>query len=265
MPSQGYVRYTSIHQDSIVFVCEDALWLVSSAGGRAERLTEGVGEVSYPSFSPDGTQLAFVGREEGPSEIYVMPAPGGPASRLTFQDASSKVAGWSPDGAEIVYASNAGQFAMRFEVIYSISPQGGEPRQLPFGLANAISYGPHGGIVLGRNINVRDFAYQKRYRGGRVGHLWCDVSGNGTFQRLLPLDGNIADPCWVGERIYCLSDHEGIGNVYSSTRFREHLHRHTDHLDFYPPRLSTHGPPLVYHAGAALYLFDTIKGESRRL
>jgi tricorn protease len=265
MPSQGYVRYPTIHQDSIVFVSEDDLWLVSSAGGRAERLTAGVAEVSYPRFSPDGTQLAFVGREEGPSEIYVMPAPGGPASRLTFQDASSKVAGWSPDGAEILYASNAGQFAMRFEVIYSISPIGGEPRQLPFGLANAISYGPHGGIVLGRNINVRDFAYQKRYRGGRVGHLWCDVSGNGTFQRLLQLDGNIADPCWVGERIYFLSDHEGIGNVYSCTPFGEDLRRHTDHQDFYARHMSSDGQRLVYHAGAALYLFDPINGEARRL
>ncbi len=265
MPSQGYVRYPTIHQDSIVFVSEDDLWLVSSAGGRAERLTAGVAEVSYPRFSPDGTQLAFVGREEGPSEIYVMPAPGGPASRLTFQDASSKVAGWSPDGAEIVYASNAGQFAMRFEVIYSISPKGGEPRQLPFGLANAISYGPHGGIVLGRNINVRDFAYQKRYRGGRVGHLWCDVSGNGTFQRLLQLDGNIADPCWVGERIYFLSDHEGIGNVYSCTPFGEDLRRHTDHQDFYARHMSSDGQRLVYHAGAALYLFNPTSGEVRRL
>jgi tricorn protease len=265
MPSQGYVRYPTIHQDSIVFVSEDDLWLVSSAGGRAERLTAGVAEVSYPRFSPDGTQLAFVGREEGPSEIYVMPAPGGPASRLTFQDASSKVAGWSPDGAEILYASNAGQFAMRFEVIYSISPKGGEPRQLPFGLANAISYGPHGGIVLGRNINVRDFAYQKRYRGGRVGHLWCDVSGNGTFQRLLQLDGNIADPCWVGERIYFLSDHEGIGNVYSCTPFGEDLRRHTDHQDFYARHMSSDGQRLVYHAGAALYLFEPTSGEARRL
>src|SRR5260370_4287501 len=266
MSSQGYIRYPTIHQDTIVFGSEDDLWLVSSEGGRAERLTAGVAEVRFPRCSHDGTTLAFVGEEEGPSEIYAMPALGGLAKRLTFQAASScKAAGWSPGGDEILYSSNTGQFATRFEAIYSINPTGGEPRQLPFGLANAISYGPHGSVVLGRNINVRDFAYQKRYRGGRVGHLWCDVSGNGTFQRLLQLDGNIADPCWVGERIYFLSDHEGIGNVYSCTPFGEDLRRHTDHQAFYARHMSSHGQRPVYHAGAALYLFDTIKGESRRL
>ncbi len=36
MPSQGYVRYPTIHQDQIVFISEDDLWLVLSEGGRAE-------------------------------------------------------------------------------------------------------------------------------------------------------------------------------------------------------------------------------------
>src|SRR5258708_15482613 len=179
MSSQGYIRYPTIHQDTIVFVSEDDLWLVSSEGGRAERLTAGVAEVSYPRFSPDGTQLAFVGEEEGPSEIYVMPALGGLAKRLTFQAASScKAAGWSPGGDEILYSSNTGQFATRFEAIYSINPTGGEPRQLPFGLANAISNGPHGSVVLGRNINVRDFPSKNPNRDG--GLVICGPMATGT-------------------------------------------------------------------------------------
>lgn len=101
MTSQGYVRYPAIYQDRIVFVSEDDLWLVSSEGGRAERLTAGLGEVSYPRFSPDGTQLAFVGQEEGPGEVYVMPAAGDVARRLSYQGASCRVSGWMPDGAEI--------------------------------------------------------------------------------------------------------------------------------------------------------------------
>src|SRR5947199_9182584 len=149
MSTQGYVRYPTIHEDRIIFVAEDDLWLVSSEGGRAERLTAGVGEVSSPHFSPDGELLAFVGREEGPSEIYVMPALGGIAQRLTFQSAFCRVAGWSPMDDAILYASNVGQPHNEQNAIYVISPQGGQPRQVPVGMANAISYGPKGGVVIG--------------------------------------------------------------------------------------------------------------------
>ncbi len=150
MPSQGYVRFPTIFHDHIVFVSEDDLWSVSSAGGRATRLTAGVAEVRYPRFSPDGAWLAFVGREEGPSEVYAMPTAGGPAQRLTFHSGSCRVLGWSATGEEILYASNAGQFSTRFEVIYAVKPTGGISRELPFGMANAIAYSKDGGVVLGR-------------------------------------------------------------------------------------------------------------------
>ncbi len=264
MPVQGYVRFPTIYQDSIVFVSEDDLWLISSEGGRAERLTASADRVSSPHFSPDGELLAFVGREEGSSEVYVMPSLGGPAQRLTYQaDSSCTVLGWSPDGNDILYASTAGQFIGNNEVIYAIRHQGGEPRQLPLGTANAISYGSDGGVVLGRNIG--EPAYWKRYRGGKAGHLWCDKDGDGNFQRLLDLNGNIADPCWVGERIYFLSDHEGIGNIYSCTPSGENLHHHAHQNDFYARSLSTDGRRMVFHAGADLYVFDPQADSVRRL
>ena len=264
MSSQGYVRFPSIYQDRIIFVSEDDLWLVSSQGGRAERLTAGVGEVSYPHFSPDGELLAFVGREEGPSEVYVMPSPGGVAQRLTFQSASCRIAGWSPTGDTILYASNTGQAHPDHNAIYAISPEGGQPSQVPVGMANAISYGPEGGVVIARHY-WQEPARWKRYRGGTVGHLWCDPTGSGIFQRLLQLNGNIANPCWVGERIYFLSDHEGVGNVYSCTSNGEDIRRHTDHNEFYVRNLSSDGQRLVYHAGADLYLFDPSAARVRQL
>jgi tricorn protease len=264
MPSQGYVRFPTIYRDRIVFVSEDDLWLIADEGGRAERLTAGTGRVSYPHFSPDGELLAFVDSTEGPGEIYVMPASGGPTQRLTFQGNSScHLLGWSPDGKTILYASRAGQFAHDYKVIYAISPQGGSPQQLPLGIANAISYGPHGGVVLGRNIE--EPAYWKRYRGGTAGHLWCDRDGSGTFQRLLQLQGNLADPCWVGERIYFLSDHEGVGNIYSCTPQGEDLRRHTNQHDFYARHLSSDGQRLVFQVAADLYLFDPHIDEVQRL
>ena len=263
MPSQGYIRFPSIYQDTIVFVSEDDLWLTSSEGGRAERLTAGVAEVRHPCFSPDGQTIAFTGKEEGPSEVYVMPAPGGTVQRLTFQGSSCRVLGWSPTGEDILYASNAGQYTYRFEVLYAISPNGGQPRLLPYGRANAVSYGSHGGIVLGRN--VREAAHWKRYRGGTAGHLWCDLSGDGNFQRLLQIKSNIANPCWIGDRIYFLSDHEGVGNIYSCTPLGEDVQRHTRHEDFYARNLASDGQRLVYHAGADLYLYDPANQEGRKI
>src|SRR6266487_2333089 len=264
MATQGYVRFPTIHQDRVIFVSEDDLWLVSSEGGRAERLTAGVGEVSYPHFSPDGALLAFVGREEGPSEVYMMPSLGGVAQRLTFQSASCRVAGWTPAGDAILYASNTDQAHSDHNAIYALSPQGGQPEQRSVGMANAISYGPHGGVVIARHYWQEPTRW-KRYRGGTAGHLWCDTTGSRIFQRLLQLKGNIANPCWLGERIYFLSDHEGVGNVYSCTPFGEDVRRHTDHQDFYARHLSSDGQRLVYHAGADLYLFDPASGEVRHL
>jgi len=254
MATQGYIRFPHISQDRIVFVSEDDLWLVAGEGGRAERLTAGVGEATRPFFSPNGEMLAFVGREEGPSEVYVMPTLGGSAQRLTFHGSSCRMLGWSPTGDEIFYASNAGQISVRYEAIYAVKSTGGLPRQLPYGVANAISYGPNGGVVLGRNGNEQ--AHWKRYRGGTAGHLWCDENGSGTFERLHSLKGNVANPCWVGARIYFLSDQDGIGNIYSCTPRGEDIRQHTTQHDFYARHLASDGQRLVYHAGAELYLFD---------
>ncbi|MEU5879042.1 PDZ domain-containing protein [Spirillospora sp. NPDC047279] len=245
----------------IVFVSEDDLWMVPAVGGRAFRLTAGVAASSSPRLSPDGSQLAFVGREEGPAEVYVMPASGGTGRRLTFHGVSCAVSGWDPSGG-IIYASDEGQPFHGVRWLHRIHPDG-PPERLPYGPANTISYGPGGGVVLGRN--TADPARWKRYRGGTAGDLWVDAAGTGEFRRLIALPGNLASPCWIGERIYFLSDHEGVGNVYSCTPGGTGLRRHTDHADYYARNLSGDGRRLVYHCRADLYLLDPDEESPQRL
>ncbi|MEU6713516.1 PDZ domain-containing protein [Nonomuraea sp. NPDC046802] len=248
----AYLRFPAVFQDVVVFAAEDDLWMVSAQGGRAFRLTAGLAEAGYPRISPPGDQLAFVGREEGPEEVYVMPADGGAARRVTFHGARCTVTGWDPDG-RILYASDQSQPFEGSKWLHRVKP-GGVPERLPYGPANSIAYGPDGMIVLGRN--TADPARWKRYRGGTVGDLWIDPQGDGAFRRLIALPGNLASPCWSGERVCFISDHEGVGNVYSCTPDGQDLRKLTHHDDYYARNLSGDGHRLVYHAGADLYLLE---------
>src|SRR5918911_430382 len=254
--------------------------LSSSASARSRgprrtvRFTEGMVPCSgvvvrCPARDTSAIQRSTARRWSSPVRMTsgVCPPPeGGDATRLTYQGAWCSVVAWTPDGGSIVYATESGQPFRRAYALYSVSPAnapGNLPALLPYGHALAIAYGENGAVVLGRNTG--DPARWKRYRGGTAGDLWIDPDDAGAFRRLIRLDGNLASPCWVGSRIYFLSDHEGFGNVYSCLPTGEDLRRHTDHQDFYARNLAGDGRRLVYHAGAELFLLDPAVGESKRI
>lgn len=264
MPS-GYYRFPTLHDDTVVFACEDDLWTVSARGGIPRRLTAAPAEESSPRLSPDGQWVAFVGRDEGAEEVYLMPALGGAPRRLTHLGSSCTVAGWTSDG-RIVFASDAGQPFWQLKFLYALDPA--DPatiEPIPCGPARAIAYAPRGkGAVIGRN--TADPARWKRYRGGSAGRLWIDPRGAGEWRPLIELDSNLASPMWLQDnRVYFISDHEGVGNVYSCTPSGKRLRRHTHHQDFYARNAASDGKRIVYHAGADLFLLDPATGESRAI
>jgi tricorn protease len=249
--STGYLRHPSLCGDTIAFVTEDDLWVVPTAGGLARRLTANLSEVSHPALSAEW--VAFTSRDEHHPEVWCMPAQGGPARRLTWLGASSLVRGFTPDG-RVLFVSEAAQPFHHLVHPHAVAPTGGPVERLPYGPAREVAFGPGDAVVVGRN--TADPARWKRYRGGTAGDLWIDRGGRGTFKRLLQLPGNPASPMWVGNRVFFLSDHEGIGNLYSCRPDGRDLQRHTDHGDYYARFARTDGQRIVYQHAAEIWLYD---------
>ena len=262
MSEPAYLRQPTLHGERIVFVSDDDLWLSSTAGGIAQRLTAGLSEPSTPCLSPDGRWLAYIGRDEQHPEVHLMPADGGPSRRLTWLGPDTLVRGWTPQG-HILFVSTWGQPFFRNHQAYILDPAGGMPQPLRLGQVNHLAYGPGGARVIGRN--TADPARWKRYRGGTAGHLWIDADGSGHFRRMTELQGNLSCPMWIGERVYFLSDAEGVGNIYSCLSDGSQLRRHTDHADFYARHAQSDGRRIVYQCAAQLWLLDPARNEHHAL
>ena len=272
LSKQGYYRQPSLHCDKIVFVSEDDLWEVSAEGGVANRLTASLSECSSPSISPDGKWIAFTSKDEGHPEVYVMESDGGNPKRLTFLGATlTRVLGWHQ--GYIIFTTNAKQPFRKFQCVMKISPNGGEPESLNLGHGVAISFGKNGEIVLGRNS--ADAARWKRYKGGTAGEIWLNKDGSGTFENFsakLGFKSNFVTPIWLdtsnSARIYFVSDHEGIGNLYSASIDATDLQQHTFHTDYYvryPQKDSAGSNRIVYHAGADLFIFDADTNSNKKI
>lgn len=266
----GYYSKPALSGDTILFTCEDDLWKVSAEGGPAARMTAGEGEYLGPVWSHDSSLVACSCSDEGASELYVLPIEGGEARRLTFHNTSCEPTAWTPEG-ELIFTSSGDRPFASDVWLYRISPEGGQPRRIPWGPASCLRLGAQGQILLGRN--TKDPSHWKRYRGGTVGEFWIDPSPSGpdrfespgNFRRLATPEGNVSSPCWVGERIFFLSDHEGISNVYSCDVLGQDLRRHSDHADFYARQLRSDGQRLVYACAGDLYLLDPAQRDPRRL
>ncbi|BBJ27393.1 S41 family peptidase [Athalassotoga saccharophila] len=252
---RGYYRFPHIHEEKIVFVCEDDIWLTDVNGKTPKRLTSNLGEVTTPYFSTDGKWIAFVGREEGNPEVYVIPSSGGKEKRVTYLGSSTcAIVGWNK--GRIIFATNYAQPFKRITELWEVDIDGNNLEKLPYGYARNVSFGK--GVVIGRN--TADPATWKRYKGGRAGEILISLDGK-NFNKLINLNGNFANPMWIGERIYFVCDHEGIGNIYSCLPDGSDLRKHTNHADFYVRNASTDGKNIVYHSGGDLYILDVKKDE----
>ncbi|MEU6217308.1 S41 family peptidase [Streptomyces sp. NPDC047022] len=262
----GYLRFPHLHGDRLCFAAEDDLWVAPVDGsGRAWRLTVDRTKIGHPRFSPDGGQIAYTSWRSLVPEIHLAPVDGGPGRRLTYWGSSdTRVCGWTPEGDILAVASHGEPFSY-FTWAYKVSTDGDPGGKLPWGPVSDISVADLDGerkTLLLTGTPPHEPASWKRYRGGAMGRLW--LHGR---QLLDGIGGHLDSPMFVGGRIAFLSDHEGIGNLYSCAYDGTDLRRHTDHDAFYARHASSDGSRVVYQCAGDLWIVDDLSPDSvpRRL
>ncbi|MFI8521475.1 S41 family peptidase [Streptomyces sp. NPDC085481] len=279
----AYLRFPHLHDELLCFVAEDDLWVSplvpeGHRPGRAWRVTVDRTRVGHPRFSPDGRHLAYTSWRSLDPEIHLAPVDGGPARRLTYWGSSdTRVCGWSPEG-DILAVSSHGQPFSYFSWAYTVPTDGSPGGRMPWGPVSDIAvadldlgHSPAEGAAGQRRTLLltgrppHEPASWKRYRGGAMGRLWLHG------EQLLPdLGGQLDTPMFVagpegegGHRIAFLSDHEGIGNLYSCLPDGTDLRRHTDHDEFYARHASSDGRRVVYQCAGELWIVDELTAGSR--
>ncbi|GAA0215949.1 S41 family peptidase [Saccharothrix mutabilis subsp. mutabilis] len=264
MSEQAYLRHPHLHGDLVTFVAEDDVWLAPLDGGRAFRVTADQVPVSNPRFDPTGTHLAWASRRDGAPEVHLALVTGGKAKRLTHWGSwTTGVRGWTPRG-DVVAVSSTGEATSVRKWAYAVPVDGGPPERLPYGWVGDVAHGPDGAVAITSNYG-HDPAWWKRYRGGSAGKLWVDLKGDGEFTRILgELTSTLSAPMWVGGRLAFLSDHDGVGSVYSCLPDGSDLRRHTEQ-EFYARAATTDGQRVVYQNAGDLWVLDSLDAEPRKV
>ena len=263
------MRFPDVRGNKIAFVYGGDIWIASTSGGAARRITTHPGRELFPKISPDGKWIAFTGQYDGNFEVYVTSSEGGQPRQLTFYQGSAtplsdrmgihnEVVTWTPDSKRIVFLSRRDASNGWTKRPFTVSIDGGLPEPLPIDQGGLLSFNADGTKIAYNRI-FRNFRTWKRYTGGLAQDIYIyDLKSNLLEQKIPHTDYTDSFPMWHGNTVYFTSDRgsEHRLNLYSYDLGAKEVKQLTHFTDFDVMWPSLGDASIVFENGGYLYLFD---------
>ncbi len=207
-------RHPALSPDgrSLAFSWRGDLWIVSSLGGQARRLTVHQAHDKLPSWSPNGMEIAFSSNRHGNDDIFVISADGGSPERLTFHSDNDQMQSWGSDGKTLYFGSRR---ESRSNLVYVVSRDGGRPVRVTGDRAFGAMVSPDGKWLA----YVRGSAnwWRRHYRGPASRDIWVRALEGGPSQHIVAWQGTDDRPHWSpdGRSLLFQSERDdGVKNLW---------------------------------------------------
>ena len=141
--------------DRLAFTVLDRLYVMDSPNGTPRRLTDQNLIQAHPTWSPDGSSIAYAAwSDEAGGHLYRAPATGGTPTQITEQPAVYQQPAWSPDGARIAALRGS---ARSFRTSTSpVSPSATDDIVwVPADGGTATQVTPAGGLIIRTSPRIR--------------------------------------------------------------------------------------------------------------
>ena len=199
-----------------IFVARGDVFTAPIEKGPTRNLTDSSGaHDKWASWSPDGSQIAFVSDKSGEDEIYVIAQDGSkPAEQLTNNgNAMRYQPEWAPDGKRIAFGDKDGKLYVLTLADRKVLEIADSPR----GQIRDYVWSPRGNFLAFTMANANQFASV---------HVWSATDGQ--VRRVSDEFFNAFTPAWdpQGNYLYYFSDREFAPQL-SSVEFNYATNRQT--------------------------------------
>ena len=200
---------------TLAFAWRGDIWVVPSEGGVARQLTQHPSNDKQPSFSPNGSEIAFISDRDAGDQVYVVPVEGGTPKQLTFNTSGYSLEEWYPSGDALLVSANRDYFWQGPQRFFKISRHERKAAGLLFD-----AYGQNGVISPDSRhlLFTREGMtwWRKGYYGSRASQIWRYDFETGRYTKLLDCETGSRWPLWKADSsgFYYVGSQSGAFNLW---------------------------------------------------